>query len=99
VSEAANIFVGAIILRKTSWPIVSEEMYAKVDNTRKLAIQDHDPQWELAGAPVDTPSVCDYPGCPSLHIDQELRTAYCLEFWEIFIYQTYDVDNTPTPTQ
>jgi hypothetical protein len=71
----------ALVLTKTPWPIISDEMYSMVDEAWKLAIEGQDRQWALAGAPVGAPSVCQLPGGPFLKIDLQTREAvsvYCV---------------------
>jgi len=55
--EVAQRFIEAIRFTKTPWPIVSEEKYSMVDEAWQLAIEAHDCQLALAGAPAGTPSV------------------------------------------
>jgi hypothetical protein len=61
----------AIVLTKTTWPIISDEMYSMVDEAWKIAIEAQDQQRAVAGAPVGVPSVCQLPGGPSLKIDPQ----------------------------
>jgi hypothetical protein len=61
----------AIVFTKTTWPIISDEMYSMVDEAWKIAIEAQDRQRALAGASVGVPSVCQLPGGPSLKIDQQ----------------------------
>ena len=54
-----------------------------------LEIEAQDCQRALAGAPVGTPSGCQFPGGPSLKIDPQTREAVSLEFCITLLYQTY----------
>ena len=69
--EVVKRFMEAIIFTKTPWPILSDDKYSMVQEAWKLAIEAQDHQRALAGAPVGTPSVCQFPGCPSLKIDPQ----------------------------
>ena len=60
---------------KTPWPIISDEKYSMVDKAWKVPIEPQDSQRELAGAPVDSPSVCELPSGPSLEINPQTREA------------------------
>jgi len=59
----------AMVFTKTPWPILSDDMYSMVEEAWKLAIEAQDRQRALAGAPVGPPSVCEWPGGPSLKMD------------------------------
>jgi len=61
------------IITKTPWPIIADEKYSMVDEDWKPAIETHDRQWVLAGAHVDSQSVCQLPGGPSLTIERQTR--------------------------
>jgi len=63
----------AIVFTKTPWPIISDEKYSMVDEAWNLVIEAQDRQQAIAGAPVDTPSVCQLPGGPSLKINPQTR--------------------------
>jgi len=67
--EVAKRFMEAIVFTKTPWPIISDGKYSMVDEAWKLAIEAQDRQRALAGAPVDTPAVCQLPGGPCVKID------------------------------
>jgi len=87
--EEAKMFIEAIVFTKTPWPIFSGDMYSIVEEAWKLVFKGQDRQWALAGAPVDTPSVCQLPGGPSLKIDPQTREAVSLECCLMLLYQTY----------
>ena len=76
--EIMKWFMKAIIFTKTSWPILSDGQYSTVAGAWKLAIEAHDRQRALPGAPVGTPSVCQLPGGPSFKIDPPTREAVSL---------------------
>ena len=78
--EVAKRFMEAIVFTKTPWQIISDEKYSIVDDAWKLAIEAHDRQRALAGAPVGTPSVCQLPSGPSLIIDPQTREAVSVYF-------------------
>jgi len=65
----------AIVFRMTPWPISSDGKYEMVDKALELAIEAQDHQPGLAGASVDTWSVCQLPGGPSLEINQQTGEA------------------------
>ena len=67
--EVAKRVMEAILLKKTHWPILSDYMYSRVDEARKLVIEAQYCQRALPGAPAGTPSGCQMPGGPSLKID------------------------------
>jgi len=71
--ELAKQFIEAIVFTKTPWPIISNEKYLMVDEAWQLAIEAHNRQQPLAGAPVGTLSICQLPSGPSLKIDQQTR--------------------------
>jgi hypothetical protein len=71
--EVAKRFMEAIVCTKTPWPMISDETYSMVDEAWKLAIATQDRQRALAGAPVGTPSVGQWPGGPSLEINAQTR--------------------------
>jgi len=77
--EVAKQFMEAMVFTKTPWPIISDEKYSRVDKASKFAIEDQDRQRALAGAPVETPSVCQLPGGPSLTIDPQTREAVSVD--------------------
>ena len=60
-----------------------------VEKASKLVIEAQDWHRELAGAPVDTPSLCQLPGGPSLEIDPQTREAVSLKLCSMLLYQTY----------
>jgi len=76
--EVAKRFIEAIVFTRTLWPIISDEKYSMVDEAWQLAIEAHDRQRALAGAPVGVPSVCQLPSGPSLKIDPQTREAVCV---------------------
>jgi len=86
--QVAKRFTEAIVLRKTPWPILSHDKYSMVEEAWKLAIAAQNRQRALAGAPVDTPSVCQLPSGPSLKIDSQTREAVNHEFCILLHYQT-----------
>jgi len=94
--EVAKRFVEPFVLTNTPWPILSDYTYSMVEEAWKLAIEDQDYQQALAGAPVDTPSVCQLPSGPSLKMDPQTWEAVCLRFWLMLLYQVSDIDYTPT---
>jgi hypothetical protein len=65
----------AIIVTKTPWPIISDEMYSMVDKAWQLAVEAQDRQQALAGTPVGSPSVCQLPSGGSLIIDPQTGEA------------------------
>ena len=87
--EVVKRFMEAIVFTKNPWPIISDDKYSMVEEAWKLAIEAQDCQRALAGAPVDTPSVCQLPGGPSLKIDPQTPEAVSLEFCLMLHYQTY----------
>jgi len=58
-----------MVFTMTPWSILSDDKYSMVEEAWKLLIEAQDCQQALAGAPVGTPSVCQFPGGPSLKID------------------------------
>jgi len=79
-SYVAQHLMGAIVLMKSHWPILSDGQYSIADEALIIAIEVHDCQWALAGAPVGTSSVCPLPGGPSLKIDLKTQQAIRLRF-------------------
>jgi len=73
--EVVKRFIEAIVFTKTPLPIISNEKYSIIDEAWQLAIEAHDRQWALAGAPVGATSVCQLPGDPSLKIDPQTQEA------------------------
>jgi hypothetical protein len=96
--EVAKIFMEAIVFTKTLWPILSDDKYLMVEETRKLAIDAQDRQRALAGALVGPPSVCQLPCRPSLKIDLQTRQAVSLKFCFMHLYQFSDIDYAPKYT-
>ena len=90
-SEVARRFMGAIVIMKTPWAILSDDKYSMVYEAWKLAIEDQDHQQPWAGAPVGTPSVCQLPSSPSLKIDSPTWEAVRLEFCLMPFYQIYKI--------
>jgi len=76
--EVGKRFMETIVFIKTPWPIISNEKYSMVDEASKLPIEAQDRQRALAGALIDTPSVCRLPGGPSLKIDRQTREVVSL---------------------
>jgi len=66
------MFMQAIALMTTRWPILSDDKYLMVEEAWKLAIEAQNCQQALGGTPVGTPSVCQLPGGPSLKIDPQI---------------------------
>jgi len=87
--EVAKRFMEAILVRKTPWPITSDNKYSMVEEAWKLKSEAQDHQRALADAPVGTPSECQLPRGPSLKIDPQTREAVSLEFCSMLLYQTY----------
>jgi len=87
--EVAKRFMKAIVFTKNPWPIILDHKYSMVQEAWILEIEAQDCQRALAGAPVGTPSGCQFPGGPSLKIDPQTREAVSLEFCITLLYQTY----------
>ena len=87
--EAATRFMKAIVFRKKSWLIISDDKYSMVVEAWKLVIEAHDCQRASPGAPVGTPSVCQLPSGPCLTIDPQTREAVSLEFCLMLLHQSY----------
>jgi len=85
--EVAKRFMQAIVFTKNPWPIISDDKYSMVEEASKLVIEAHDGQQALAGAPVGTPSVWQFPGGLSLNIDPQTREGVSLEIWLMHLYQ------------
>jgi len=96
--EVATRSMEAIAFLKTSWPILSDDKYSMVQEAWTLAINAQDRQGALAGAPVDTPSVCQLPRGPSHKIDFQTREAVSLEICWMLFYHIYDIDYAPKYT-
>jgi len=64
----AKLFMEPIVFTKTPWLHVANENHSMVDEAWRLPIDAHDHQRASGGAPVDSPSVCPFPGGPSLEI-------------------------------
>jgi hypothetical protein len=73
--DVAKRFMKAIVFTKTPWPIFSDDKYWMVEEAWKLAIEAQDREQALAGAPTETPSVCQWPSSPSLKIDLQTQEA------------------------
>jgi hypothetical protein len=86
--EVAARFMEAIVLTKTPCPIVCDYIYSVVVEAWKLPIEAQDRRRALAGAPVGTPSVCQFPGGPSLIIDQQTQEDVSFEFGLMLLHLT-----------
>jgi hypothetical protein len=82
----------AIVFTNTPWPILSNDKYLMVEEAWKFTIEAQDRLWALAGASVDTPSVCQLPGGPSLKLDPQPRETVSLKFGLMLLYQISDID-------
>jgi hypothetical protein len=69
-----------------------------VEEDWKVAIEAHNCQRALAGAPVGTPSVCQLPRCPPLKIDPQSREDVSLGFCPLLVNQISDIENAPNYT-
>jgi len=87
--ETAKRFMEAIVFTNNHWPILSDDKYLMVEETWKLAIEAQDHRWALAGAPVDTPSVCQLRSGPSLKMDPQMGEPVSPEFCSMLLYPTY----------
>jgi len=66
-------FMDRMLFTNIPSPLSSDYNYMMVEEGCKLTIEAEDCQRAFAGAPVDTPSVCQLPGDPSLKIDLQTR--------------------------
>jgi hypothetical protein len=73
--EVVKRLMEAIIFKLTARPIISDEKSSMVDDDWQVDMEALDCHETLAGAPVDTPSVCEMPGGPSLKIDPQTQEA------------------------
>jgi len=96
--EVAKRFMEAMILTITPGSILSDDKNAMVEELWNLAIEAQDRQRALAGAPVDTPSVCQLPSRQSLKIDPQTREAVSLKFCLMLLYHILDIDYAPKYT-
>ena len=90
--EVAKRFMEAIVFTMTPWPIVSNGKYSIIEEAWKLAIEAQDRQQALAGAAVNTPSVCQLPSSPSLKIHLPIREAVNVRFCLILLDDNSDID-------
>jgi hypothetical protein len=74
----ANLVLVVNKFTMSPWQIIPDEKYSMVDQTLQPGIEAQNRQRALAGAPVDTPSVCQLPGDPSLKIDRQTPEAVSL---------------------
>jgi hypothetical protein len=65
---------------KTHWPIICDVEHSIVDEAWKLAIKYHYHHWALAGSPVGSQSVCQFPASPSLKSDMHTQEAVSFNF-------------------
>jgi len=91
-------FMEAIVFTQTPWPIISDDNYSMDEEASKLAIEGQDWQQALAGAPADTPLVCQLPSSPSLKINLQTQEAVSFGFGLMLSYQIYDINYTPNYT-
>ena len=84
----AKRFMEDIIFTKTPWPILSDDKYSVVEDGWKLAIEAHDRQWAVAGAPLGTPSVCQLRSGPSLKVHPQTRAVLSLDFCSMLLSQS-----------
>jgi len=63
-----------------------------IEEPSELAVEAHDCQCALVGAPIGTTSVCQLPGGPSLKIDPQPIEAVSLQFCLMLLCQIYDID-------
>jgi len=77
-------FMESIVITKTPWPIISDEMYPIVDEDSQLAIEAHDCQRALTDAPMCTPSMSEFPVGPSPQID--LQTGRAVSVYSVFCF-------------
>jgi len=90
-SEVAKRFMEAILSTRTPWPLLSDDKYLMDDAALKLAIKAQNHQQALAGASLGTPSVCQWPGVPSLKIDPQTQEAASFGFCLMFMYQIHNI--------
>jgi hypothetical protein len=90
--EVAKRFMAAIILTMTSWLILCDDKYWMIENAWKLAIEAQDCQQALEGAAIGMPSVCQFPGGPSMKIELHTSDTVSLGFCFMLLYQILNID-------
>lgn len=90
-----KMMMDAIVFMTTPWPIVSDDMYTMVQDSRNQAIDAQDHQWARASTSLGTQSVCPLPSVPYLKTVSQLQEAVCLGLCLILLYQIYDIDCAP----
>jgi hypothetical protein len=73
--ELAKDFLATLLFTKNPWPLTKEEKYELIAESWKLSIEAQDCQRRVAGAPENSPSVCQQTGGPSKDIDFQTREA------------------------
>jgi hypothetical protein len=68
------------VLTKAPWSIFSNAKSSMIGKAPKLAIEALHPERALGGAPVGTPSLCQWPASPSPKVDPHTPEAVTLVF-------------------
>jgi len=88
--EVVKRFMEASVFTKNPWPIISDDKYSMVEEAWKQMNEAQDRQRALPAEPVGTPSVCRFPGGPSLKIHPQTRDAVSHEFCLMLLGQSYE---------